>query len=248
MSDISAPQAPNTLPGFDSQQAMGRTGVTLRQLNHWDREGIVSPSIQPADGSGSRRRYSEKDLFHLATARTLRKAGLPLDSVKKVLATIRAGNLDVTSSSDTFLVGTDSDVLYLGSDKHQLVDAASRTPMTFVVNLAKIAADQKKQARLAAAQSLAVVADTLKIGNQAFQILITKAASGFEAKCNAHADCLSKGKSVEEAVAALRAKIEEKQAGPPRFQKTASDQRSSKQQKPTKPEPTQKASSWGDDW
>ena len=248
MNDISVLQVPNTIPGFDSQQAMGRTGVTLRQLNHWDREGIVSPSIQPADGSGSRRRYSEKDLFHLATARTLREAGLPLDSVKKVLATLRANRLDVSSSSDTFLVGTNSEVLYLGSDKRQLVDVAAKAPMTFVVNLTRIAADQRKKAQLAAAQSLAAVTDMLKIGNQAFQILITKVATGFQAKCNAHADCLSKGKSAEEAVAALQARIEEKQAGPGKYLKPSSDRKSSKPEKPTKPEPTKKASSWGDDW
>ena len=62
------------LLGFDTKTVIAKTDVSLRQLNHWDRLGIASPSIQPAQGSGSRRRYSAEEVFLLLLARTLRDA------------------------------------------------------------------------------------------------------------------------------------------------------------------------------
>ena len=41
--------------GFSGPTVCRLTGVTYRQLDYWARTGLVTPSITPATGSGSKR-------------------------------------------------------------------------------------------------------------------------------------------------------------------------------------------------
>lgn len=41
------------------------TGATYRQVDHWARAGIVTPSV-PAAGCGTRRRWSPDDVVEVA--------------------------------------------------------------------------------------------------------------------------------------------------------------------------------------
>ena len=45
-------------PGFSTAQVARLTGLTPRQLDHWDRKGFLKPSLREAQGYGSTRRYS----------------------------------------------------------------------------------------------------------------------------------------------------------------------------------------------
>lgn len=68
--------------GFSGTQAARIAGISYRQLDHWARKGVVEPSIAPASGSGSRRRYSYRDLLKLRLAAELRdKARLRLEEI-----------------------------------------------------------------------------------------------------------------------------------------------------------------------
>ena len=44
--------------GYSGTQTAKIVGITYRQLDYWARTDLVRPSIQSAQGSGSRRRYS----------------------------------------------------------------------------------------------------------------------------------------------------------------------------------------------
>jgi len=52
---------------FSTDQLCYHTGLSYRVVDYWDRTGILRPS-QPANGSGTQRRYSYHDL---AIARAL---------------------------------------------------------------------------------------------------------------------------------------------------------------------------------
>ena len=43
---------------FSTAQVSRLTGLSVRQLDHWDRQGFVRPSLAHARGYGSARRYS----------------------------------------------------------------------------------------------------------------------------------------------------------------------------------------------
>ena len=61
-------------PGFSTSQTVRLTGLSTRQLDHWDRKGFIKPSLEAARGYGSRRRYSFADVVRLRVAARLRAA------------------------------------------------------------------------------------------------------------------------------------------------------------------------------
>jgi len=66
----------------------GRTGVTVRALHHYDRLGLLRPSVRTAAGY---RLYGENELIRLQQIATLKFLGCPLKQIKAVLAGPAAG-------------------------------------------------------------------------------------------------------------------------------------------------------------
>lgn len=56
--------------GFSGSRASELAGITYRQLDYWTRIGLIVPSIQSAKGSGTRRRFSARDVRILAALGT----------------------------------------------------------------------------------------------------------------------------------------------------------------------------------
>jgi DNA-binding transcriptional MerR regulator len=69
---------------FTSSQVAERTGLTPRQLQWWDEQGIVVAARQ-----GHRRVYSAKDLAELAILCDLRRRGFSLQRIRKMIALLR---------------------------------------------------------------------------------------------------------------------------------------------------------------
>src|ERR687892_1178221 len=51
--------------GFRGPQVCKIVGISYRQLDYWARTDLVTPSLQPAQGSGSQRLYAFEDLVRL---------------------------------------------------------------------------------------------------------------------------------------------------------------------------------------
>jgi len=78
-----------TQPGYSGTQAAKVVGITYRQLDYWARTDLLRPSLVEAAGSGSRRRYSYRDLLELRVIKTLLDAGIRLESVREVFSYLR---------------------------------------------------------------------------------------------------------------------------------------------------------------
>jgi DNA-binding transcriptional MerR regulator len=72
-----------------SHQAAALAGITYRQLDHWDRIRLVSPSVSPADGSGSERVYSPEDVDALRIVGRITDLGVSLNLIRPVVADLR---------------------------------------------------------------------------------------------------------------------------------------------------------------
>ena len=57
--------------GIPAGDAHEIAGITYRQLDHWARQGWVTPSVDPGHGRSSRRLYSELDVVRLDLLRHL---------------------------------------------------------------------------------------------------------------------------------------------------------------------------------
>src|SRR3546814_11313776 len=69
--------------GFSGREAADIVGITYRQLDYWARTDLIRPSLADAKGSGSRRRYSYRDLIELKLIKTLLDAGQRLERIRK---------------------------------------------------------------------------------------------------------------------------------------------------------------------
>ena len=85
--------------GFRGPQVCAIVGITYRQLDYWARTDLVRPSLADATGSGSRRRYSYRDLLELRVIKSLLDAGIKLESVREVFSYLRQElNRDIASA------------------------------------------------------------------------------------------------------------------------------------------------------
>ncbi len=97
-------------------------GATPGQLAYWDRTGLVSPSLRPASGRGSRRLYSIEDIFELKVLMKLLDSSLPLQRIRSSFQFIRGQSRALAS----FVVLTDGKTIYLYEDYDVLVDTLKK--------------------------------------------------------------------------------------------------------------------------
>jgi DNA-binding transcriptional MerR regulator len=106
--------------GWSGQRTAEIVGITYRQLDYWARTDLVRPSLADAHGSGSRRKYSYRDLLELKAIKRLLDAGIKLEVVREVFSYMRdnlgedvsTANL-VIQGSRTVLIQTDGELIDL---------------------------------------------------------------------------------------------------------------------------------------
>ena len=76
-------------PGYSPGEVRRYTGISYRQLDHWAREGVVVPSVSSAAGSGTRRRYSFRDILAIRVVKRLTDAGVSFRNVRLAVQTLR---------------------------------------------------------------------------------------------------------------------------------------------------------------
>ncbi len=109
--------------GFSGKRAAEIVGITYRQLDYWARTDLIRPSLADARGSGSRRRYSYRDLLELKVIKTLLDAGIKLESVRAAFAYLRE-NLGEDVASVQLVISGGSAVLV--RDGAELIDVVNR--------------------------------------------------------------------------------------------------------------------------
>jgi len=106
---------------FHSSQVVQLTGITPRQLQWWDEQGIVVPARE-----GHCRLYSQADLAEVAVICQLRKKGFSLQRVRKVMRLLQknfATRLAATvCGKSTYHLLTDGERVYLETSPREIVD------------------------------------------------------------------------------------------------------------------------------
>jgi len=129
-----------TLSTFFSGPMVCRlTGVTYRQLDYWARTGLVTPSITPAMGSGSKRKYAYLDVLEVKVIKSLLTSGVSLARARQAVECLRNSlGADLASSS---LVMSDTGSVLAHSDG-DLVDLLRGGQGVFnIFNLAGVVAE-----------------------------------------------------------------------------------------------------------
>jgi DNA-binding transcriptional MerR regulator len=105
--------------GYRGPQVCKIVGITYRQLDYWARTGLVRPSVMDANGSGTQRLYSYRDLVELKVIKQMLDAGISLQSARKAVDALRAFDHDLASvriviqGPDIVLAESDAQVMDL---------------------------------------------------------------------------------------------------------------------------------------
>ena len=102
--------------GFSGRRTAEIVGISYRQLDYWARTDLIRPSLADATGSGSRRRYSYRDLLELKVIKSLLDAGIKLESVREVFEYLRTQLDEDVTTANLVISGRSSVVVSSGDE------------------------------------------------------------------------------------------------------------------------------------
>jgi DNA-binding transcriptional MerR regulator len=94
--------------GYRGPQVCKIVGITYRQLDYWARTDLIRPSLADAQGSGSQRRYSYRDLVALKVIKSLLDAGVSLQTARKAVDYLRGHLGDDLATATLVIQGSQS--------------------------------------------------------------------------------------------------------------------------------------------
>ncbi len=115
------------MDAYDSKTASRLVGVSLRQIQYWDEQGFVRPSVRLAGGRGTKRLYSFHDLVCLKVIKDLTGHGFSLQKVRRCLRPLRAQPAKTGRFTQSVKYLTDGESLFvITDDRKKIFDAMNR--------------------------------------------------------------------------------------------------------------------------
>jgi len=124
---------------FGRKAVIALAGISKMQLEHWDKRGIVKPSVKAGVGKGTRREYSFQDVVALKVARRLREEGISLQKIRRALAWLRKNFPDVRQPLAELRFVTDGVNLFvLDRDPGKILDVLKGGQFVFSLALGQL--------------------------------------------------------------------------------------------------------------
>ena len=114
-----------TKDGYRAPQVCNIVGITYRQLDYWARTGLLRPSLQTAQGSGSQRLYSFGDIVQLRVVKRLLDAGMSLKKIRQAMDLLRDQLSSDAPLADVTLL-SDGTTIYAAHSADEVVDVFRR--------------------------------------------------------------------------------------------------------------------------
>ncbi len=125
--------------GFTTKQVGMLTGLTFRQLNYFDNNSVLSPSVQPAQGRGTYRLYSFRDLVGLRMIAKLRHQGISLQAIRKAVTYLE--KLETSQWSACVLALQGDDVVWVTPDQSAVSLLRHPGQLCFLIDVGRIKAE-----------------------------------------------------------------------------------------------------------
>lgn len=118
---------------YNSKMASRIVGVSLRQIQYWDEQGFLRPSVKLADGRGSKRLYSFHDLICLKVVKNLTHHGFSLHKIRRCLRPLKRYPTAGRAPLNSLRYLTDGDKLFvITNDREEMLHVMERQ---FVLSL-----------------------------------------------------------------------------------------------------------------
>jgi DNA-binding transcriptional MerR regulator len=129
-----------TEAGFRAPTVCSLVEITYRQLDYWARTGLITPSLQDANGSGSQRLYSFTDLVQLKMIKRLKDAGMSLPKIRSAMETLRTHVGEHRSLADITIVA-DGSTIYAATSPDEVIDLVRRGQGVFAMAVGPLHAE-----------------------------------------------------------------------------------------------------------
>lgn len=121
--------------GYRGPVACKAVGITYRQLDYWDRTGMISPSIRCAKGSGSHRLYSFRDILVLKVIKRLQDTGVSLQQIRVAIDSLSSLGID---SLTQITLMSDGASVYACTSPDEVIDLVQGGQGVFGIALGKV--------------------------------------------------------------------------------------------------------------
>lgn len=196
---------------FNTKMVCDIVGITYRQVNYWDKTGIIKPSIVQASGYGSRRLYSFVDLVQFRVAKSLKDAGLSLQKIRKSLRWLGANYPSIKHPLATLKFLTDGETIFkVSSDRKIIVDTLNSGQIVHSIALGGLMQELKDKARTVVMKWK----ETVIHRGREYTVLIEPDLEdgGYVVECLDIPGCFSQGETRDEAIKNIEDAIKECQA------------------------------------
>jgi predicted RNase H-like HicB family nuclease len=188
---------------FNTKTVSRIIGLSMRQIDYWDRTHFIKPSVSEASGYGSTRLYSFNDLIQLKVAKTLMDKGISLQKIRKAISYLKKNMPEVKQPLSELRFLTDGETIFvLTRDRKVIIDTLKSGQLIFSLALGKIIEDLKGEVKTLRTEKKYEV--TVK-GKRYPVILHTDTEDGgYWIECPSLPGCASQGDTVEEALEMIK--------------------------------------------
>jgi DNA-binding transcriptional MerR regulator len=128
---------PNNDPnvGYRGTSAAAAAGISYRQLDYWDRTGLVQPTVRGASGSGTQRLYAFRDILVLKLVKRLLDTGVSLQQIRTAIQQLRAWGINDLARTTLM---SDGVKVYLCNSDEEVIDLLGRGQGVFGIAVGRV--------------------------------------------------------------------------------------------------------------
>jgi DNA-binding transcriptional MerR regulator len=192
---------------FNTKTVAKITGLSIRQIDYWDRTHFIKPSVNEASGHGSIRLYSFNDLVQLKIAKTLLDRGVSLQKIRKAIIYLKKNMPEVKKPFLEMRFLTDGETIFvITRDEKKIIDVLKSGQLVFSIALGEIVEDLKGKILTIKRERRYDV----YVRGKKYDVVLREDKEGgkYLIECLSLPGCSSKGESVEEAIERIKEVIE----------------------------------------
>lgn len=121
--------------GYRGTAAAAAVGISYRQLDYWDRTGLVSPTVRGAQGSGTQRLYSFRDILVLKLVKNLLDTGISLQQIRTAVEQLRSSGINDLAK---ITLMSDGARVYLCTTQDEVIDLLGRGQGVFGIAVGRV--------------------------------------------------------------------------------------------------------------
>lgn len=188
---------------FNTMTVIKLIGLTMRQIDYWDRTHFIKPSIKEASGYGTTRLYSFSDLVQLKVAKTLIDKGVTLQKIRKAITYLKKNFPDVEKPLAEMKFLTDGETIFVLTDKKRIIlGTLSRGQMVLAFAIGEIIEELKGEVKKIGQERRYKVS----VKGKSYDVVLHPDLEdgGYWVECPSLPGCASQGDTIEETLEMIK--------------------------------------------